>query len=479
MNGKVHNNVNAVAKILNRDAMPTWKEQITAVMTLAWPAIIEQVMITMVQYVDTAMVGGLGQNATASIGITSTTIWLFNGFLAAAGMGFSVQVAQYVGAKRENEAKDIVRQAVLFNLFFGLFAGIAAVALSFWLPGLLGAEAAIIPDASRYFRIIGYSMPFLLVSTLISSIIRCSGDMKTPMLLNVLINVFNIILNFLFIYPSRTVELGTMRFQFWGAGLGVTGAAIGSAVSAFIVSVLLFLVLYRKKSPVQIHIREKYRLTKECVGTAVRLGIPVALERATLNIAQIIMTLTVSGLGTAAIAANHIATTAEALSYLPAFGISAAATTLVGQAIGAKQTQLAVRFSRISTYLGVALMTFTGVLLYLFAPQLISLFTQVPEVKELGAQVLRIEAFAEPLFAASIVVSGALRGAGDSRYPFLLSLISMWGVRVPLAIALAPRIGLSGVWIAMCLELCVRGVIFLIRLYSNKWLQVQAVIQDT
>ena len=471
--------LNAVSHILNQDTMPSRKKQMIAVITLAWPAIIEQIMITMVQYIDTAMVGGLGQNATASIGITSTTIWLFNGFLAAAGMGFSVQVAQYVGAKREEDARDTVRQAVLFNIFFGLFTGTAAVVLSFWLPGLLGADPAIIPEASRYFRIIGYSMPFLLTSTMISSIIRCSGDMKTPMVLNILINVFNIILNFLFIYPSRTIALGGIRFRFWGAGLGVTGAAIGSAVSTLLVSILLFLVLYLKKGPVQIHIRENYRFTKECVGTAVRIGIPVALERATLNIAQIVMTLTVSGLGTAAVAANHIAITAEALSYLPAYGISAAATTLVGQAIGAKQEKMAIRFSRISTYLGVALMSFTGMLLYLFAPQLISLFTQASEVKELGVQVLRIEAFAEPLFAASIVVSGALRGAGDSRCPFLLSFVSMWGVRIPLAVILAPRIGLAGVWIAMCLELCVRGVIFLIRLYSNKWLQVQTVIRRT
>ena len=353
-----------------------------------------------------------------------------------------------------------------------------AVALSYPLPRWLGADDAIAADASIYFRIVGYSMPFLLSSTLISSIIRCMGDTKTPMLLNILINVLNVILNTLFIYPTRTVQLWGWEFQMWGAGMGVAGAAIGSAVATGVVSILLLLVLFCKDTPIRIRLRgESYRFSKTCLLAVTKLGVPVALERSTLCVAQIVITLIISSLGTTAIAANHLAVTAEALSYLPANGIAAAATTLVGQAFGAANPRLAIRFGRLSTYLGMAFMTATGVLLYLFAPELISLFTQDADVIQLGTVVLRIEAFAQPLFAASIVASGALRGAGDTKYPFFISLVSMWGVRITLSALIAPHFGLSGVWLAMCIELCVRGAIFLVRLHRGKWLRPNSLQQ--
>lgn len=448
----------------------TNRQQIAAVCILAWPAIIEQIMITMVQYVDTAMVGSLGSNATASVGLTASTIWLFGGIFSACGVGFSVQVAHSIGAGRIKEAKSITRQAILFNLLFGIFISSIGVILSFFLPGMLGADPAIREDASVYFRIISYSMPFLLASNLLSAIIRCSGDTKTPMLLNTLINILNIILNFLFIYPTRTISIFQKQITVWGLGLGVKGAAIGSALSTCIVSILLLLVIYKKDSPIQISLRGNYHFTKSCLQTASRLGVPVFLERAALCVAQIYITVLITVLGTISVAANHLAVTAEALSYLPAMGIASAATALVGQSLGAGKPELAVRFSRISVAMGFILMTFSGVLLYLFAPQLISLFTKEQEVILLGAAVLRIDSFAQPLFSVSIVATGALRGAGDSKYPFLINLVSMWGVRIVVATFITSKVGLKGVWIAMCIELWVRGLIFLWRLCSNKWL---------
>ena len=202
-----------------------------------------------------------------------------------------------------------------------------------------------------------------------------------------------------------------------------------------------------------------------------KLGLPVALERSTLCIAQIILTVIVTRLGTIAVAANTLAVTAEALCYLPGFGVQAAATTLVGQSIGAGRRDLALRFARISTFVGMVFMTCTGTLLYCFASPLMGIFTPDTDVIALGAQVLRIEAFAEPLFAVSIVVTGVLAGAGDTRWPFLINLVSMWGVRLTLAALLVNQFGLVGVWTAMCCELCVRGLIFLWRLLSNRWLK--------
>lgn len=465
---------NAAARLLQYKDVPPLGVSFLAVLSLAWPAIVEQIMITMVQYVDTAMVGSLGSGATAAVGLTASTTWMFNGFLNAAAVGFSVQVAQHIGAGRSREAQSVTWQALKFVVLFGVLLAVAAVALAFPLPALLGADEAIRADATTYFCIVGAALPFNFCSVMLSSILRCAGDLRTPMVLNLLINVINIILNFLFIYPTRTVELFGTAVTVPGAGLGVAGAAIGSACSMLIVSVLYLLVLFRgRRGVLHITLHERFSFERGCLRTAWRLGLPVALERTLMSTASIVITGIISGIGTAAVAANHLAVTAESVSYMPAFGVASAGTTIVGQALGAERKDLALRFSRITTYLGILIMTLAGAGLFFFAPQLISIFSTDPEVMELGAQVLRIVAFAEPLFAASIVVTGVLRGAGDAKAPFLISLVTMWGVRITLSLVLASSFGLVGVWIAMAVELVVRGAIFLWRLYSNRWLDIR------
>ena len=464
---------NAVARLLGYEGVPPLGISIAAVLSLAWPAILEQVMITMVQYVDTAMVGSLGANATAAVGTTSSTTWFFNGILSSAAIGFSVQVAQHIGAGRDREAKSTTWQALKFVGIFGVIIAAIAVTLSFFLPTLLGADMAIRGDASVYFRIVGSALIFNFCSVMCSSILRCAGDMRTPMVLNLLINGLNVILNFLLIYPTRPLTLLGVEFTMPGAGMGVSGAAAASATSITVVAILYLIELFSGKSGIAISIKERFRFEKQCLQTAFRLGLPVLLERTLISGAQIVITGVISSVGTVAMAANHLAVTAESLSYMPAYGMATAGTTLVGQAIGAGKKDLAVRFSRITTYIGIIIMTFGGAMLFFLAPQLISIFTSDPEVKALGAQVLRIVAFAEPFFGASIVVTGAVRGAGDSKVPFLLNLATMWGVRITLALTLAPRFGLVGVWIAMATELAARGIVFLWRLYSNRWLNIK------
>lgn len=462
-----------ISAILAAPGMPHLWGTLASVLFLAWPAIIEQIMLTLVQYVDTAMVGSLGSGATAAVGITSSTTWLFNGFFNAAAIGFSVQVAQHLGAGRQEDARRVTWQALRFVCIFGIMMGAIAFVLSFFLPTMLGADPAIRGDASLYFRIIACAMPFTLGSNMFSAIIRCSGDTRTPMILNVMINVLNVILNTLFIYSPRTVSLFGREFFVWGAGWGVGGAAFASGLSTALVACMFLLVIFRKKSPIQISLKTRYRFERHCLLTAWKLGLPAALERSTLSIAQIVITALITGIGTVAVATNHLAVTAESISYLPASGVAVAGTTLVGQAIGAGRKDLAQRFARTVSWMGVVIMTFGGAVLYLFAPQLIQIFSSDPEVIDLGSRVLRIVAFAEPLFGASIVASGSLRGAGDSKGPFLINLATMWGVRITLALLLVGHLGLIGVWLAMAAELCARGLIFMIRLYRGKWLHIE------
>lgn len=462
--------------LLQEGRAPTRREEISAVLALSWPAIVQQLMLTLVQYIDTAMVGFLGPNATASVGVVSSSVWLFNGLLGAAATGFAVQVAQHIGARETECARSVVRESMLFSLLFGVFMGSAAAALSFPLPGLLGAEEAIRPDASAYFLIVGCSMPFLMAINLMSSLLRCMGDTRTPMLFNITLNIFNTIFNFLLIYEPREASVFGLRVFLPGAGLGVPGAALGSALASLLVALLFLRRFLSRDFPLRISLRDRFRFTRDCLSAMIRIAIPQAMAHTASCGAQIAVTVIVAGLGTQAVAANSLAVTAEALCYQPGYGVSTAATTLVGQSIGAGRRDLAVRFARVSTLLGMAIMTGTGLLMFLFAEPLIGMFTPDADVMRLGASVLRIEAFAEPLFAASIVASGAFSGAGDTKWSFAANLLSMWGIRLPIALLLIGSLGLTGMWIAMACELSIKGLVFLWRLRSKKWLDSGTVV---
>lgn len=462
--------------LLQEGRAPTRREEISAVLALSWPAIVQQLMLTLVQYIDTAMVGSLGPNATASVGVVSSSVWLFNGLLGAAATGFAVQVAQHIGARETERARNVVRESMLFSLLFGVFMGSAAAALSFSLPGLLGAEEAIRPDASAYFLIVGCSMPFLMAINLMSSLLRCMGDTRTPMLFNITLNIFNTIFNFLLIYEPREASVFGLRVFLPGAGLGVPGAALGSALASLLVALLFLRRFLSRDFPLRISLRDRFRFTRDCLSAMIRIAIPQAMAHTASCGAQIAVTVIVAGLGTQAVAANSLAVTAEALCYQPGYGVSTAATTLVGQSIGAGRRDLAVRFARVSTLLGMAIMTGTGLLMFLFAEPLIGMFTPDADVMRLGASVLRIEAFTEPLFAASIVASGAFSGAGDTKWSFASNLLSMWGIRLPIALLLIGSLGLTGMWIAMACELSIKGLVFLWRLRSKKWLDSGTVV---
>lgn len=470
-------NDHSLGALLASPQLPGLGSTALAVMVLAMPAIIEQMMLTLVQYVDTAMVGSLGAQATAAVGLTASTTWLIGGFLNAAAIGFSVQVAQYVGAGRTQDARSVVGQALRFLLVFGLPLGGLAFLLSWPLPHWLQADPALVGPASVYFRIYACAVPFHFCVNMLSSILRCAGDTKTPMVFNLSINLLNIVFNFFLIYPSRTLRVFGHSLPMWGAGLGVAGAAWGSLAAVAIVSGLFLLALRRR--PLWPQPGQKYPFERGCLQRAWRLGLPVALERSLMSMAQVVITALISGIGMVAVAANHLAVTAESLSYMPAYGMAAAATAMVGQALGAQRQALAKRFAYIVTVIGIAIMTVGGLLLFLLADPLIRLFTPDEEAILLGAQVLRIVAFAEPFFAMSIVVTGVLRGAGDTRAPFLIGLATMWGVRITLSLLLVGRLGLVGAWIAMAVELVVRGLLFLLRLLRGRWLQLRLVATDT
>ena len=438
------------------------------VIRLSAPAILAELSSMAMQYIDAAMVGSLGANASASIGLVSTSTWLLGGLCISTATGFSVQVAHLIGARRESEARAVLRQALLVSLLTGCLLAALGISLSGCLPGWLGGDPVIRPDASRYFFIYCAALPAVQLRQLAGSMLQCSGNMRTPSLLNACMCGLDVVFNSLLIFPHVTIPV--LGISLPGAGMGVAGAALGTALAEGVTALLMCSALCLRSPALRLRRKEDWRLTRACLSSAARIALPMAFEHTVLCGAQIASTHIVAPLGTVSIAANSLAVTAESLCYLPGYGIAAAATTLVGQSLGAGRRDLARRYARLSVLLAVVLMAGMGLLMFLLAPSVFQMLTPDPAVQALGARVLRIEAFAEPLYAVSIAAAGAMRGAGDTLIPSLLNLVSIWGVRITAAAVLAPKLGLTGVWLAMCGELCVRGLLFLVRLLRERWL---------
>ena len=440
------------------------------VFVMSLPAILAELSTTLMQYIDASMVGSLGAHATASIGIVESTIWLLDGLAGCAAAGFTVQVAQLVGAGRDRDARNVFRQGLVVSILFSAALAAGGVLASGSLPVWLGADPELYADASRYFRICSYSIVPVALARLGTGMLQCSGDMRTPSVLNVLCCVLDVCFNSILIRPSGVLSIGPLSMPVPGLGLGTSGAAMGTLLAQTVTAALLLWFAMTRSERLAFRERGTWTPERKTMRPAWAVSWPMLLERIVTSSAYVACTAIVAPLGVAAVAANSLAITAEAVCYMPGFGIEVAATTIVGQAVGAKRRDLARSFARLSTVLGMLVMTVSGALMFALAPQIMAMLTPDPTVRALGAQVLRIEAFAEPLFAASMVAAGALRGAGDTLIPSIFCLASMWGVRIPLMALAAPRWGLIGVWCAMAFELCVRGALFLVRLLRDRWL---------
>lgn len=456
----------------------TFGEQLELAVLLALPAMLSQVSSVVMEYIDASMVGRLGASESASVGLVATTMWLFWGLGSSVATGFSVQVAHKIGGNDGVGARGVLRQSLCVCIFLGLlFSGIG-LSISQSLPYWLGADGDVALGATHYFFVFALTLPIFMVMYLMSAMLRCSGHVKTQSFVQVGMCVLDVLFNFFLIFPSRTVEFLSVHLVLPGAGLGVVGAAIGTALSELIAAVFLFVALCYRPSAICILGRFKaeqnalkmFLPTSLVIKKALTIGLPIACERIVMCGAQICTTVIVAPLGTFAIAANSFGVNAESLCYMPGYGVSDAATTLVGQSVGAGRKDLAKRFAFITVLMGMAVMTCMGLLMYTAAPVMMEVMSPVPEIIDLGVSALRIEAFAEPMFAASIVCYGAFVGAGDTLIPSTMNLGSIWIVRITLALCLAPSMGLDGVWMAMCIELCVRGILFLLRLRSERWI---------
>ena len=458
----------------------TRNEKLKLIVQLSIPSILAQISFTLMFFIDASMVGVLGAEASAAIGLVESTTWLFSGLSTAAAMGFSVQVAHFIGANDFVQARKVFRQGITTTLIFSICFMTFCLLIANPLPNWLGGGADIKHDASWYFAIYSMSIPFLQMNILSSSMLKCSGNMKTPSIISVVMCVADVIFNSFLIFETREVSFAGISFTMPGAGLGVSGAAIGSTLAIAMTGIYMLNYTSRKSEQLALN-KEKgsFKPTKNILSSATKISTPMAAQCLLMTSAQIASTIIVAPLGNIAIAANTLAITAESLCYMPSYGIGEAATTLIGQSLGAGHKHMTLKFAKLLLTFGMIIMTFMGALMYIAAPDMLFVMTPVEEIQVLATKVLRIEAFAEPMFAAAIVGYYICLGAGDTLVPAFMNLGSMWFIRITLAAALAPSYGLTGVWVAMATELMFRGLIFIIRVLRGKWMDKMHLKRET
>ena len=442
---------------------------IGTILSLAWPTMLEQLMQTAVQYIDTAMVGSLGTQATAAVGATTTVNWLIGSTISALGVGFLAFIAKAHGAKQYGDAKKAVAQAVLATLITGAVFTILTLGLSGIIPVWMQVDKSIQSLAGQYFFILYLPMLPRTATIIFGTVLRAAGDTKTPMKIGVLVNLINVSLNYLLIYPVHTVTLLGLSVTVPGAGLGVIGAAIASAVAFTVGGVCISIVLWRHPniSPKGQNFKPDMQILKPCL----KVALPNALQRFGTSLGYVAFAAMINSLGDVATAAHTIANTVESAFYIPGYGMQTAAATLAGNAYGAgdkkRMNDLAAMFIPIE----IILMILSGGALFALAPTLVGIFSTDPEVIHLGTTVLRMVAVSEPFYGFSIIVEGMMQGVGNTRQPLYFNIAGMWGVRIVGTFICTQLLafGLVSAWACMIAHNLLLFVLFLYCYFTKRW----------
>lgn len=440
-------------------------DMLPAIFALAWPTMLEELLQTAVQYIDTAMVGSLGTQATAAVGATSTVNWLVSSTIAALGIGFLSYVSQACGAGDRSKVGRTSAQAVLTVLVCGLFFTGLTLGLSRYVPVWMRVDPEIQSLTARYFFILYTPMLFRTATIIFGTLLRSVGDSKTPMRVGLLVNILNVILNVLLIYPTRT----WFGLRVWGAGLGVIGAALASAISFTAGGICISVALWRHPviTPRGNSLRPDFEILKPCL----KVALPNALQRFGTSLGYVAFASMINSIGDVATAAHTIANTVESAFYIPGYGMQTAAATLAGNALGARDNRRAGKLAQMIIFLETVLMILSGGLLFVFAPQMMGLFSRDAQVILLGSVVLKMVALSEPFYGVAIIIEGMMHGMGNTMLPFLFSISGMWGIRI-VGTFLCTQIfgmGLVSTWACMIAHNLALFTAFLVCYLTGRW----------
>ena len=428
------------------------RRNLKSLIVLAIPVILEQILTTLLQYVDTAMVGRLGAAATASVSLTTTVNWLIGSSFSAIGVAVVAIVSAAYGAGDSDKIKRVSSQIIIYVAAVGLVIGALAVGLSPVIPVWMQADVSIQRQASVYFGIISIPLVFRASTVICACALRAVKDTRTPFVINLLANILNVILNYLLIYT---------------VGLGVTGAAIATAVSSALAGMAMFIVMMRSQV-LRCEIRP-LRFDRDIFRETVRIGLPALATSTASCLGHIVFASLVSSMGTTVFAAHSIALSAETLFYLPGYGLRSATSTLIGISVGEDDHDKFKVIERQSVILTVSMMAFTGLMLFFLAGPMMRIFTPDEEVIRQGTRVLRLIAVSEPLFGLMIVSEGIYYGLGQTKITFIVATIGSWGIRI-LSTVICVHVlhtTLFEVWICMFADNAFRALAMAIPLFSG------------
>ncbi len=450
-------------------------------LNLALPAIAEMLLQTLMGIADTAMVGTLGYAAIAAVGLSDNPMMVMMAFFAAISVGTTALVARFTGANNHSDAMKTIKQSLYMSILFSIIFTAVMMTISKNIVVMMGAEKSLVPLANSYLAIALIGLPGMIISMIMSGALRGTGDTKTPMLVNGFSNILNIVGNFFLIFPTRILSLPiplldySFSFKMIGAGYGVTGAAIATTLSRIVAALFMLYYVIDKNGKYQIKLFENIKIDKSLIGRILKIGLPAAAEQMLLRFAQLTYFRIIAQLGTTSIAVFKISMTAESLSFMPGWGFALASTTLVGQYLGSEDPENARKGCLTANKMATIVMTIFG-LLFFFTPRtFILIFTRDEEIIRIAAVCLRIIALSQPLLASTMVFSGGLRGAGDTKTVLWVTALSSWIIRVGLGYILTftAGMGMPGAFIAMALDLSVRGVIFAYIFNKGNWKNIK------
>lgn len=433
----------------------TTKQKLKVILALAIPAMVENILQTIVGFVDTLFVSKLGLNEVTAVGVANAVLAVYIAIFMALGVGTSSLIARSIGAGDINKAKVIARQSTYISAAFGLLFGLITLFFSEPLLRLMGAKSDVLADSITYFRIVATPSVFISLMFIFGSILRAAGDTKTPMKVSWWINVIHIVLDYVLIFGIFGIE-----------GLGVTGAAWATVAVRIIGTLALFYYIKRSKT-ISFNLFGTH--SKDDTVSILRISAPAAIERLIMRLGQVIYFGLIVKIGADTYAAHTIAGNIETFSYMPGYGLAIAATTLVGQSIGAKKVREAYQYGMITTIVAVVFMSFIGVVLFFLSPWFPTWFTTEPNAVDMVVTALRIDSFAQPALAVGLVLAGALQGAGDTKSPMYSTVIGIWVIRVlgVYILGIQLEMGIAGIWLSIAIDLYVRAIFLFYKFNSH------------
>ncbi|GAA0362738.1 MATE family efflux transporter [Bacillus horti] len=430
------------------------------VLQLAGPSLTEMVLTNLVQMLNMIMVGRVSAEAVAAVGLTNQPVFFALAAFMALNVGTTAIIARAVGAGDYNEANQAAQQAFILNILLSIVIIFVSFIYAEQLLIFMGAAPEVLVDGVLYAQIMFLSLGFITISMGLSAVLRGAGDTVTPMRINVISNILVVVIGFPLIYG-----------YFGLPAMGVVGAAIATAIARLTATIWVTYVLFSGKFIITLSLKKLWNFDKSMIQRIVKVGLPAAGEQFLLRGGQIIFARIVAGLGTVTFAANQICFSILGLTFMPGMAFAMAATTLVGQGLGAKRPELAEKFGWETRRIGSIVAGSIGVLFIIFAPYIMMLYTNDPEVVRQGAIALRIVGAVQVAQSTQFILAGALRGAGDTKYPLYAMFVGVWGFRVILCILFVMVLewGILGAWLAIAVDQIVRSIIIHTRYKNGKW----------